>query len=140
MAIVVLLWSNWEVLTPFVAKDLYNPFEPLLFVSHRVPGSSSDDPRYQKGYLDLVFIAFYVIFWSFIRQSLTLWFFKPLARRFGIRKELKLDRFGEQGYAVAYFAFTGLWGLVSVDCAIELSLIDDILENHVSTAHLVVQD
>ncbi|KAI0092015.1 longevity assurance proteins LAG1 LAC1 [Irpex rosettiformis] len=111
LIIAVLLWSNWEILTPFIAKGLYNPFEPLLFISHRVPTSSIDDPRYQKGCLDLVFVAFYVVFWSFVRQSITLWLLKPLARRFGIRKELKLDRFGEQGYAVVYFAFTGLWGL-----------------------------
>ncbi|KAI0773441.1 longevity assurance proteins LAG1 LAC1 [Irpex lacteus] len=110
LVIVVLLWSNWEILTPLVAKDIPNPFAPLLFISHKVPTSSPEDPRYQKGYLDLVFIAFYVVFWSFIRQSITLWFLRPLAKWFGIRRELKLDRFGEQGYAVAYFAFTGLWG------------------------------
>lgn len=32
---------------------------------------------------------------------------------FGIRKEAKLDRFGEQAYAVVYFGFTSLWGIVS---------------------------
>ncbi|KAI0773442.1 TLC domain-containing protein [Irpex lacteus] len=107
LAIVVLLWATWEVLTP----GLTNPFAPLLFVSHRVPTFSPEDPRYQKGYLDLVFVSFYIVVWSFVRQAITLWGFKPLARWYGIRKEGKLDRFGEQGYAVVYFAFTGLWGL-----------------------------
>ncbi len=109
LAIVVLLWATWEVLAP----SLTNPFAPLLFVSHRVPTSSADDPRYQKGYLDLVFVLFYIVVWSFVRQAITVWGFKPLARWYGIHKEGKLDRFGEQGYAVVYFAFTGLWGLVS---------------------------
>lgn len=109
LAIVVLLWATWEVLAP----SLTNPFAALLFVSHQVPTSSAEDPRYQKGYLDLVFVSFYIVVWSFVRQAITIWGFKPLARWYGIRKEGKLDRFGEQGYAVVYFAFTGLWGLVS---------------------------
>lgn len=110
----MLLWAAWEVLAPFLAPNLTNPFAPLLFVSHLVPTSSQEDPRYQKGYLDLVFVLFYIVVWSFVRQAITIWGFKPLARWYGIRKEGKLDRFGEQGYAVVYFAFTGLWGLVSV--------------------------
>jgi very-long-chain ceramide synthase len=112
LALVVLLWANWEFITPYVAKGLENPFSSLLFISHRVPESSPEDPRYQKGYLDLVFIAFYVLVWSFVRQAITLWLCLPLARWYGIKKEAKLDRFGEQGYAVIYFAFTGFWGLV----------------------------
>ncbi|KAI0347257.1 longevity assurance proteins LAG1 LAC1 [Trametopsis cervina] len=111
LCIATLLWANWELLAPYVAKGQPNPFGPLLFISHHVPTSSPDDPRYQKGYLDLVFISFYVVFWSFVRQSITLWFCRPVARWFGIKKESKLDRFGEQGYAMLYFAFTGLWGL-----------------------------
>ena len=54
---VVALWLNWEVLSPYVAKDIDNPFRPLLFISHRVPDSAESDPRYQKGWLDLAFLA-----------------------------------------------------------------------------------
>lgn len=114
LIIVVSLWVGWEILASSLSFSTSNPFAPLLFVSHRAATSSLDDSRYQKGYLDLVFIAFYIVVWSFIRQFITIWGFKPLARWYGIRKEGKLDRFGEQGYAVAYFAFTGLWGLVSL--------------------------
>ncbi|RPD67193.1 longevity assurance proteins LAG1/LAC1 [Lentinus tigrinus ALCF2SS1-7] len=108
---VVALWANWELLAPYVAKDLPNPFAPLLFISHYIPTSSSDDPRYRKGYLDLVFIAYHIVFWSFIRQSITIYICRPIARRFGIKKATKLDRFGEQGYAVIYFAIMGSWGV-----------------------------
>lgn len=108
------LWANWELLSPYVAKGISNPFEPLLFISHRVPASPDDDPRYQKGFLDLVFIAYYIIVWSFVRQSITIHISRPLARWFGIKKEAKLDRFGEQMYAVLYFGFMGTWGLVSI--------------------------
>ncbi|TFK55939.1 longevity assurance proteins LAG1/LAC1 [Heliocybe sulcata] len=111
LLIVGALYINWTLLAPHVAPDLPNPFEPLLFISHRVPGSSDDDPRYQKGYLDFAFIAYHIIVWSFVRQSITLHFLKPWARWCGIKKEGKLDRFGEQGYAVVYFGFFGLWGL-----------------------------
>lgn len=114
MLIPVVLWANWELLAPFVAKDLPNPFRPLLFISHRIPDSSDDDPRYAKGYGDLLFIAYYIIVWSFVRQSLTLYICRPLARWFGIKKEGKLDRFGEQAYAVIYFGVMGSWGMVSL--------------------------
>ena len=114
LLIPILLWANWELLAPYVAKGIPNPFAPLLFISHKVPTSSPDDPRYQKGYLDLVFIAYYIIFWSFFRQSVTIYLCRPFAKSFGIKKEGKLDRFGEQAYAVIYFSITGLWGLVSI--------------------------
>ena len=112
LLIVVLLWSNWEMLAPWVAQGLPNPFEPMLFISHRVPDSPPEDPRYQKGWLDLVFIAYYIIFWSFVRQSLTIYVARPIARWFGIKKEAKLERFGEQAYAIIYFGVMGSWGLV----------------------------
>ncbi|KAI9001041.1 TLC domain-containing protein [Trametes punicea] len=111
LLIVFVLWANWEILAPYVAKGLPNPFASLIFISHRVPGTPDDDPRYQKGYLDLLFIAYYIVFWSFVRQSFTLYVCRPVARWFGIRKEAKLDRFGEQGYAVAYFFVMAVWGL-----------------------------
>jgi very-long-chain ceramide synthase len=87
-----------------------NPFSSLFLLSHRVPTSSAEDIRYQKGWFDLLFIAYYVVFWSFIRQSLTIYVFKPFARYAGIRKERKRDRFAEQAYAVVYFGVMGAWG------------------------------
>ncbi|EIW79356.1 longevity assurance proteins LAG1 LAC1 [Coniophora puteana RWD-64-598 SS2] len=106
----VILWANWEVLAPYVAPSLSNPFEPLLFISHQVPSSLSDDPRYQKGYLDLVFVAFHIVFFCFLRQVITITIGHPAAKYFGIRKHAKVDRFGEQSYAVVYFAVMGAWG------------------------------
>ncbi|KAH9853501.1 TLC domain-containing protein [Lenzites betulinus] len=110
---VFVLWVNWELLAPLVAANAPNPFAPLLFISHRIPNTPEEDPRYQKGWYDLAFVAYYIVFWSFVRQSITLYFCRPIAKWFGIRRETKLDRFGEQGYAVLYFAFTAVWGMVS---------------------------
>jgi acyl-CoA-dependent ceramide synthase len=86
---------------------------PLLFISYPTPSPTDDstDPRYRKGWLDLVFVAYYVVFFSFVRQSVLFGICYPVARYFGIRKREKLARFGEQGYAIFYFSFFGAWGL-----------------------------
>ncbi|KAF8312227.1 longevity assurance proteins LAG1/LAC1 [Clavulina sp. PMI_390] len=111
LGIVFVMWANWELITPFVAPDLANPFAPLIFISYRIPDSPADAPKYAKGPLDLLFLLYYVIVWSFVRQSLTLHILRPLARRLGIKKSAKLDRFGEQGYALLYFSFFGSLGI-----------------------------
>ncbi|KAI0353633.1 longevity assurance proteins LAG1/LAC1 [Trametes cingulata] len=111
LLIVFVLWANWELLAPHLAIDIPNPFGPLLFISYRIPGTPDEDPRYHKGYLDLLFIAYYIVFWSFVRQTITLYIFRPIAKWFGIRRESKMDRCGEQGYAVVYFAIMATWGI-----------------------------
>ncbi|KAK2466282.1 hypothetical protein APHAL10511_001924 [Amanita phalloides] len=106
----VVLFSNWHLLAPVLAPSLPNPFAPFFLLSGRIPSSSPHDPRYAKSYFDLLFITYYVIFWSFVRQALTIYVSRPIARYFGIRKPAKVDRFGEQTYALFYFAAFGLWG------------------------------
>ena len=89
-----------------------NPFAPFLFVQHRVPGSPDSDPRYQKGVLDFVLIAYYIVFWSLCRILIAGRLFTRIGRFYGLKKEGKLDRVGEQGYAIVYYTASGLWGLV----------------------------
>ena len=108
----VLLYINWEIITPYVAPGLANPFAPLIFISHPLESSSSDDPRYAKGYLDLVFVASYLVVFSFLRQVFILHIFRRFARWYGIKKS-KFDRFGEQGYAIVYWGSMSVWGYVS---------------------------
>lgn len=116
--IIIVLWLNWRLLTPHVA----NPFEPFLFLSHRIPVATvlleepsaalrGDTVRYQKGYKDLLFILFYIIVFSCIRQTTTLYMFKPFAAWWGIKNERKRERFTEQGYAFLYWGTAGLLGL-----------------------------
>lgn len=112
IAIVAALYLNWEVLTPRMAPGLPNPFAPLIFISHRVESSSPNDPRYAKGYLDLVFIASYVVLFSFLRQIFILHVFRTFARWYGIKRS-KFDRFGEQGYGFVYWGTMSIWGYVS---------------------------
>jgi acyl-CoA-dependent ceramide synthase len=133
LLIPLVLYAIWALLSPYVAPSLSNPFAPLLFISHPVLGpentsakclsvegcprldSNADVVRYRKGWLDLVFVAYYIVVWSFVRQSITINLCHPIARYFGIKKKTKLDRFGEQGYAFIYFLFFGAWGFVSSD-------------------------
>jgi acyl-CoA-dependent ceramide synthase len=110
----LLLHINWFLFTPLIlSHPPPSPFAPLFFISHPTPSPTDDstDPRYRKGWLDLVFLAYYVVFFSFVRQSVLFKICYPIARRFGIRKGDKLARFGEQGYAILYFSFFGAWGL-----------------------------
>lgn len=136
MTIPVFLYFQWELLSPGTT----NPFKYMLMIQYPVPGTS-DPVMYQKGYgvsaraspprscrtpspmhmittcsrplnQDLAFLAYYVIVFSFLRQVCTLHFLRPLAWKLGIKKEAKLDRFAEQGYAVMYFSVSGTLGLV----------------------------
>ncbi|PWN49645.1 LAG1-domain-containing protein [Violaceomyces palustris] len=134
--IFVLAYLNWNFFTP----DTPNPFRPFLFLSHQVDptsvllssksvtqaadsfrialrsfGSPSSTPtellRYQKGYLDLCFLAFYVVVFSFIRQTTTIYMFKPFAKWWGIKGEAKQSRFTEQGYSFLYWGTSASLGL-----------------------------
>jgi acyl-CoA-dependent ceramide synthase len=146
----IVLYFNWALITPFIDPSLPNPFASLLFISHPMVGpdnsvakclsiegcpnieGDSDIVRYRKGWLDLVFVAYYIVVWSFVRQSITIYICRPIARHFGIKKEAKLDRFGEQGYAFLYFLFFGAWGLVSPHARLALWSKSDAL--HLSSA------
>ncbi|KAF9055431.1 longevity assurance proteins LAG1/LAC1 [Hymenopellis radicata] len=127
LVVPVILYLNWELVAPWMGKSLEpivspylghypvtdssrNPFQVFFLLSHYVPTSAPDDPRYQKGYYDLTFIAYYIVFWSMVRQVITINICRPIARYFGIRKAAKLERFGEQGYAMIYFLVMGYWG------------------------------
>ncbi|KAI5833839.1 longevity assurance proteins LAG1/LAC1 [Schizophyllum commune Tattone D] len=94
-----------------VSLPFPNPFAPFLFVQHRVPGSPDSDPRYQKGVLDFVLIVYYIVFWSLCRILIAGRLFTRIGRFYGLKKEGKLDRVGEQGYAIVYYTASGLWGL-----------------------------
>ncbi|KAG8899810.1 hypothetical protein FRB99_006441 [Tulasnella sp. 403] len=107
MCIPVILYINWQIISPGVP----NPFRYLLAIQHRLEDSPDDAPLFQKGYGDLAFLAYYVIVFSFLRQTLTIHVFRPLAIFLGLRKEAKIDRFTEQCYAMTYWGTTGVLGL-----------------------------
>ncbi|KAJ7644087.1 longevity-assurance protein 1 [Roridomyces roridus] len=123
LLIPLVLYINWELFTPQLQAAiaplapslihdgrLANPFAGIFLLSHRIPESDPSDPRYAKGWFDLAFLAYYVVFFSCFRQLVTINTFGPIAKYFGLKKEAKIDRFGEQGYALVYFALSGFWG------------------------------
>ncbi|EAU84867.2 longevity-assurance protein 1 [Coprinopsis cinerea okayama7 len=110
LLIPVVLYFNWEFVARYVSPPLSNPFGPFFLLSGYVEGSKPDDPRYAKSWLDFLFLGFYIVFWSMVRQTIAVNIARPIARYFGLRKEAKIDRFGEQLYAMIYFAICGAWG------------------------------
>ncbi|WVQ74831.1 hypothetical protein IAR50_004438 [Cryptococcus sp. DSM 104548] len=87
------------------SPELPNVFEHLVFISNKLP-----DGRYGKSWWDLAFLANYIIFWSFVRQFMTLNVLRPMAMWLGIKGN-KIMRFTEQGYAFFYFGILGSLGI-----------------------------
>ncbi|TIA68397.1 hypothetical protein E3P91_04089 [Wallemia ichthyophaga] len=109
IVITLVAWLNWRVFTP----DAPNPLTPLLFLSNPVP-RHADDPlsttRYAKSYYDILFVLFYVIVFSFLRQFITLYILHPFAVKIGT-KPAKIPRFLEQAYTFLYFLSAGSIGV-----------------------------
>ncbi|GAA5891272.1 hypothetical protein JCM6882_004640 [Rhodosporidiobolus microsporus] len=101
-------WVALEQLAP-----ASNPLTSLLFISHPLPHEPADasTQRYTKGPRDFLFLAFYILVFSFLRQSITELLLRPLAGRLGLKGESKVARFMEQAYAVVYFSASGAFGL-----------------------------
>lgn len=119
-----------------------NPFEPMIFISYEVADSPQEDPRYAKGPRDLAFLAYHIIVFSFIRQFTLFNLIHPIALSLGIKRGSKLERFGEQAYAVLYYGTMGAWGIVS-GVNIILSMLMTISEfsaNHEGISYMVVSD
>ncbi|KAM0747143.1 LAG1-domain-containing protein [Meredithblackwellia eburnea MCA 4105] len=117
LSTVVALFAVWEVASRSSFAPNYfkfNPFRPFLLVSYELPPRIDDPPgfiRCRKGPLDLLFLPFWVVAFSFIRQGLTQWVVKPFGKKIGIRRGTKMDRFMEQGYAVIYFLCSSIAGV-----------------------------
>ncbi|RSH88614.1 hypothetical protein EHS25_002841 [Saitozyma podzolica] len=107
MLLPVTLYLNHNLLTHYgiLGHGTANPFACLLFPQGRLPNG-----KYTKAWTDFLFLAYYIIFWSFVRQFVTIHVLRPLAKSLGI-KGGKIMRFTEQGYAVFYFGILGVCGI-----------------------------
>ncbi|KAF8196786.1 TLC domain-containing protein [Mycena galopus ATCC 62051] len=70
---------------------------------------STDEPRYGKSWADLLFVWYYVFFFSWFRE-LVVTLGRRVARYLGIRQRGKIVRFGEQTYAFIYYSLASAWG------------------------------
>ncbi|ODV83919.1 hypothetical protein CANARDRAFT_29640 [[Candida] arabinofermentans NRRL YB-2248] len=94
------------------SSNNYTPSNPLhMFVqlSYEIEGTSPS--MYGKGWKDLGFLFYMMIFFTFYREFLMKVILKPIARHFGIKKEGKLNRFMEQTYSICYYGVSGPLGL-----------------------------
>lgn len=107
-----MLYVSWELVSPYVQPKIPNPFAAAFLLSGFVPTSSPDKPTYAKSYADLLFIAYYIVFFSFIRALVADKVGRHIAKYFRLKRESKIVRFGEQGYALVYFMVFGAWGFV----------------------------
>ncbi|PPQ93570.1 hypothetical protein CVT25_005562 [Psilocybe cyanescens] len=107
----VVLFLSWELLSYYeVHTGFPNPFGNIFLLTGYIPTSAPDDPRYRKTLWDLAFLAYYVVFFSFVREYLALKVGRPAAKYFRLKRESKVDRFAEQTYAFFYFMVFGAWG------------------------------
>lgn len=108
-------WGGYELLQAPLSLSDDNPFTRLFVISHPLPKQIGETRTYYgKGIRDVPFLAFYIIVFSFIRQSHTEYVIKPYARWLGL-KGGKAQRFVDQGYAVSYWGSSSIFGLVRAD-------------------------
>ncbi|KAJ7182880.1 longevity assurance proteins LAG1/LAC1 [Mycena crocata] len=107
------------ILPPSLRPEL-NPFLAFFLLSHKaepperqaaaVTRAEFTGQLYVKGLGDLALITWTVVLVGLVRMLLTS-VFRGLGKRWGIVKEAKIRRFGEQGYIIVYSAFIGAWGV-----------------------------
>nr|GAT57344.1 longevity assurance proteins LAG1/LAC1 [Mycena chlorophos] len=93
----------WRLISP----NSPNPFHAFFLISNNV---DSVQNRYAKSWADILFVAFYVVFFAFFRQIVVVSVGERAAVAFGITRRGKIVRFGEQTYAFVYYSLASAWG------------------------------
>ncbi|BGP57504.1 hypothetical protein JCM8202_002222 [Rhodotorula sphaerocarpa] len=111
LKVIVGVAAAWLAVDRFAGPER-NPFAPFLFISYPLaPEAGDNGNRYGKGFRDFMFLLYYIVVFSFLRQTVTEYLVRPLARKLGLRTESKQQRFMEQAYAVIYFSASSAYGL-----------------------------
>jgi len=112
LKLIVLVLAAYASLEYSLPAGTANPLAPFVFISYPLTREAGESRApYSKGPLDACFLLFYIIVFSFVRQSITEFVVRPFARRLGIKTESKQLRFMEQAYAAIYFSASGALGL-----------------------------
>jgi acyl-CoA-dependent ceramide synthase len=103
-------YGVWELLSLRLGalRQLSNPFAKFFLISNKIAST-----RYAKSWADLLFVSYYVVFFSWFRE-LVVTFGRRVAIYLGIRRKAKIVRFGEQTYAFVYYSLASAWGCVSL--------------------------
>lgn len=107
-----MFYGVWELLSLRLGalRQLSNPFAKFFLISNEI--TSTKEPRYAKSWADLLFVSYYVVFFSWFCE-LVVAFSRRVATYLGIRRKAKIVRFGEQTYAFVYYSLASAWGCVS---------------------------
>lgn len=93
-------------------KSPANPLYGMLFSSYRIePEQEGGVVMYGKGKKDFLFVGYYMIVLSFVREFVMQQILEPLALWNGLKREGKIKRFMEQTYVIFYTGIVGPWGL-----------------------------
>jgi len=95
----------------FDPQNEENPFRPFLELSYPIVNQYGDT-CYGKGAKDLMFVAFYAAFFTFLRELTMEMVLSPLALKLFPKQKSKRHRFMEQGYELLHFSIAGFYGLV----------------------------
>ncbi|EIW67325.1 hypothetical protein M231_02532 [Tremella mesenterica] len=107
MMIMPVLYLNHLALVHLgiLSPETPNPFAACLFLSGKTANG-----KYTKAWGDWAFVLWHTVWWSLVRQSMTLYVLRPLAYWFKIKRS-KIMRFTEQGYALFYFGILSGCGI-----------------------------
>lgn len=83
--------------------------EKFIFLSYQNPKTG----LYLKGVDDLYVVAFWIVFFTFLRVAVMDYILTPFARRHGIKTQKDAIRFAEQGWACLYAAAFWSLGMVT---------------------------
>lgn len=88
-------------------SSIHLMLETLIKPSYHIEGTD----QYGKGVNDFYFVAFYALFFTFLREFMMCVILRPLARALGVNRPHKVNRFMEQSYAMFYYGLSGPYGL-----------------------------
>ncbi|ONH66628.1 Sphingosine N-acyltransferase LAG1 [Cyberlindnera fabianii] len=85
-----------------------NPLHMFVAISYQLEEGKD---VYAKGWKDLCFVFYYMIFFTFLREFVMQCILRPLASVVGVKKPGKVKRFMEQAYSIFYYGISGPFGL-----------------------------
>lgn len=88
-------------------SSVHEFMKSMICVSYPISGTN----QYGKGVNDFLFVAYYALFFTFLREFLMCCLFRPAAHICGVKKPGKVARFMEQAYSMFYYGLSGPFGL-----------------------------
>jgi acyl-CoA-dependent ceramide synthase len=101
--------STKDTLTPSLRISDWTYPAKFVYLSYLDPTTG----LYLKGPDDVFVVVFWIFMWIFLRAILMRYFWSPLARCCGIKRESQVVRFAEQGWSLAYWGVFWALGFVS---------------------------